>query len=32
MRVGMEKIIVNFHCNQMSTGNVIMCYQTTVRI
>ena len=24
MRVGMENIIVNFHCNQMSTKNVIV--------
>jgi len=30
MRVGMENIIANFHCNQMSTKNVIVCYQTTV--
>jgi len=29
--VGMENIIVNFHCNQMTTKNVIVCYQTTVR-
>ena len=31
MRVGMENIIVNFHSNQMSAKNVIVCYQTTVR-
>jgi len=31
MRVGMEKIVVNFHCNQTSTKNFIVCYQTTVR-
>jgi len=27
----MENIIVNFHCTQVSTKNVIVCYQTTVR-
>jgi len=31
MRKGMESIIVNFHCNHISTKNVIVCYQTTVR-
>jgi len=31
MRVGMENIIVNFHCNQRCTKNVIVCYQRTVR-
>jgi len=29
MWVGMENIIANFHCNQMSTKNVIVCHQTT---
>jgi len=29
MQVGMENIIVNFHCNQMSTKNVIECYKKT---
>jgi len=29
--VGMENIIVNFHCNQMSAKNIIVCHQTTVR-
>jgi len=29
--VGMENIIIKFHCNQMSTKNVIVRYQTTVR-
>jgi len=27
----MENIISNFHCNQMSTKNVIVFYETTVR-
>jgi len=31
LRVGMENITVNFHCNQMSAKNVIVCYKTTVR-
>jgi len=31
MQVSMENIIVHFHCNQMSTKNVIVRYQTTVR-
>ena len=25
----MENIIANFHCNQMSTKNAIVCHQTT---
>jgi len=28
---GMENIIVNFYCNQISAKNVSVCYQTTVR-
>ena len=32
MRKGMENIIVNFHCNQMSLKNVIVFYKTTRRI
>jgi len=31
MRVGMENIILNFHCSQISTKTVIVCYQTTIR-
>jgi len=31
VRVGIENIIVNFHCKEMSAKNVIVCYQTTVR-
>jgi len=30
MLVGMEKIIVNFHCNKISRKNVSVCYKTTV--
>jgi len=29
MQVGMENIIVNFHCNQVSTKDVMGCYQTS---
>ena len=29
MREGLENIVVNFHCIQMSTKNVVVCYQTT---
>jgi len=31
MRVGVENIIVNFHCNRMSVKNIIVCCQTAVR-
>jgi len=31
MRVNMENITVNFRCNQMSTKNVITCYEATIR-
>jgi len=26
----MENIIANFHCNQPSKKNVVVCYETTV--
>ena len=30
MQEGMENIIANFYCNEMSTKYVSVCYQTTV--
>jgi len=32
MWIGTVNIIVNFHCKQMSTKNVIVCYETNVGI